>query len=147
MQNGWQMSRPKKRAPRVTVRRVEHHPRPFESPLRPHFETIRSLRRAHKTWQDIAKILREEHGIKTSHSTVHAFFKRVTERAKKGKAIVPLGYEEEAAPAAVPDGPAQPASTAPPLDQSAEPVPEAQEHRTAEDLARVRKKPPFNPFA
>jgi hypothetical protein len=157
------MSRPKKRVPRVMVRRVEHHPRPFESPLRPHLETIRSLRRAHKTWQEIARILREEHGVKTSASTVHNFFKRVTERARKGKDALPLGYEEAAPPQpSIPTGSPQPVHEQPPrtnhpesvpdapaqtLSKPDDPVPEAPEPRTVAELSRVRPKPPFNPFA
>ena len=105
------MSRPKKRVPRVTVRRVKDHPRPYESPLRPHLDAIRAMRRAHKTWQEIAQHLNEAHGLKTSFTTVYNFFKRVTERAKKGKGPLPLGYEDDAvrpqpaAPPPVPSGP------------------------------------------
>ena len=103
----------KKRAPRVAVRRLEQHPGPYQSPLRPHLETIRAMRRARKTWQQIAEHLQQAHGVKTSFTTVYNFFKRVTERARKGKSLLPLGYEE-APPAAVPAGPAQPVGAPPP---------------------------------
>jgi hypothetical protein len=71
----------KKRTPEV-------HPKPYESPLWPHLEAIRSLRRQRKTWAAIAAHLEETHGLKTSLRTVRNFFKR----ARAGR--VPLGFNE-----------------------------------------------------
>jgi hypothetical protein len=75
----------KKRTPEV-------HPKPYESPLWRHLETIRSLRRQRKTWAAIAAHLEERHGLKTSLRTVRNFFKR----ARAGR--VPLGFDEAAIP-------------------------------------------------
>jgi hypothetical protein len=75
----------KKRTPKV-------HPKPYESPLWPHVETIRSLRRQRKTWAAIAAHLQETYGLKTSLRTVRNFFKR----AHVGR--VPLGFDETETP-------------------------------------------------
>src|SRR5258705_433821 len=75
----------KKRTPEV-------HPKPYESPLWQHLETIRSLRRQRKTWAAIAAHLEETHGLKTSLRTVRNFFKRV----RAGR--VPLGFNETGTP-------------------------------------------------
>jgi hypothetical protein len=69
----------KKRTPEV-------HPKPYESPLWQHLETIRALRRQRKTWAAIATHLEETQGLKTSLRTVRNFFKR----ARAGR--VPLGF-------------------------------------------------------
>jgi hypothetical protein len=76
----------KKRTPKV-------HPKPYESPLWQHLETIRSLRRRRKTWAAIAVHLEESHGLTTSLRTVRNFFKR----ARSGR--VPLGFNETETPA------------------------------------------------
>ena len=76
----------KKRTPEV-------HPKPYESPLWQHLETIRSLRRQRKTWAAIAVHLEESRGLKTSLRTVRNFFKR----ACAGR--VPLGFDESETPA------------------------------------------------
>jgi hypothetical protein len=76
----------KKRTPEV-------HPKPYESPLWQHLETIRALRRQRKTWAAIAVHLEETHGLKTSLRTVRNFFKR----ARAGR--VPLGFDESETPA------------------------------------------------
>ena len=75
----------KKRTPEV-------HPKPYESPLWPHLESIRSLRRQRKTWAAIAAHLEETHGFKTSLRTVRNFFKR----ARGGR--MPLGFDETETP-------------------------------------------------
>ena len=75
----------KKRTPEV-------HPKPYESPLWQHLETIRALRRQRKTWAAIAAHLEETHGLKTSLRTVRNFFKR----ARAGR--VPLGFDETETP-------------------------------------------------
>ena len=56
-------------------------PKPGESPLWPHLETIRSMRRARKSWVVIAFELRKSHGIETTSSTVYRFFKRAADAA------------------------------------------------------------------
>jgi hypothetical protein len=69
----------KKRMPRA-------HPKPYESALWQHLDTIRSLRRQRKTWVAIAAHLEQAHGLKTSIRAVHKFFKR----ASGGR--IPLGF-------------------------------------------------------
>ena len=71
----------KKRTPEV-------HPKPYESPLWQHLETIRSLRRQRKTWAAIAVHLEESHGLKTSLRTVPADSrpKQDARRTKKANA-------------------------------------------------------------
>jgi hypothetical protein len=64
--------------------------KPFSSPLRAHIALIRSLRRARKTWQEIAQVLEREHGLKASYKTIQAFFKRVVARD-----TLPLGFEPD----------------------------------------------------
>jgi hypothetical protein len=76
----------KKRTPEV-------HPKPYESPLWRHLETIRALRRQRKTWAAIAAHIEETQGLKTSLRTVRNFFKR----ARAGR--VPLGFDEIETPA------------------------------------------------
>jgi hypothetical protein len=71
---------------------------PYSSPLWKHVDLIRAMRRGHHTWPEIARCLEQEHGLKTSHKTVHGFFKRVVSRDK-----LPLGWAE----------PEQPTPTAP----------------------------------
>jgi hypothetical protein len=75
----------KKRTPEV-------HPKPYESPLWRHLDTIRSLRRQRKTWAAIAVHLEKSHGLKTSLRTVRNFFMR----ARVGR--VPLGFDESETP-------------------------------------------------
>jgi hypothetical protein len=49
---------------------------PGQSPLWPHLETIRSMRRARKSWSSIALYLEEAHDLKTSESSIRRFFQR-----------------------------------------------------------------------
>ncbi len=62
------------------------HPKPYESPLWKYLETIRTLRRRHQTWAEIASHLEDTHGLKVSRATVLKFFKRAT----GGR--VPIGF-------------------------------------------------------
>ena len=64
------------------------HPKPYESALWRHLDTIRLLRRQRKTWAAIAAHLEEAHGLKTSFRAVHKFFKR----ASAGR--IPLGFND-----------------------------------------------------
>jgi hypothetical protein len=64
------------------------HPKPYKSPLWPHLETIRLLRRQRKTWVAIAAHLEQTNGFKTSFRAVHKFFKR----ASTGH--TPLGFND-----------------------------------------------------
>jgi hypothetical protein len=66
---------------------------PYTSPLWKHVDLIRAMRRGHRTWPEIARCLEQEHGLKTSHKTVHGFFKRVVSRDK-----LPLGWAEREQP-------------------------------------------------
>lgn len=90
----------------------QEHPRPYGSPLWPHLDLIRSERQARKTWEEIAQKLHTEHGITTNFRTVHAFFKRVSQRARKGQEELPLGFVEP--PRSVPPPPTKPATPPPP---------------------------------
>jgi hypothetical protein len=54
----------------------DHRVRPAESPLWPHLEEIRSMRRARKSWAAIALQLREAHGIETTRENLYRFFQR-----------------------------------------------------------------------
>jgi len=74
-------------------------------------DLIRAVRRGHRTWLEIARCLEQEHGLKTSHKTVHGFFKRVVSRDK-----LPLGWAE----------PEQPSRATPATDVDAkkEPIPD-----------------------
>jgi hypothetical protein len=64
------------------------HPKPYESALWQHLDTIRSLRRQRKTWAAIAAHLEQAHGLKTSIRAVHKFFKRAS------GARIPLGFND-----------------------------------------------------
>ena len=67
-------------------------PRPWRSLLLPHLDEIRAMRRARRTWREIADHLRATHGIKIAPSNVYRFFKRAAQRKK-----LPLGFEDEPA--------------------------------------------------
>jgi hypothetical protein len=64
------------------------HPKPYESALWRHLDTIRLLRRQRKTWAAIAAHLEQAHGLKTSIRAVHKFFKRAS------GARIPLGFND-----------------------------------------------------
>jgi hypothetical protein len=64
------------------------HPKPYESELWRHLDTIRLLRRQRKTWAAIAAHLEQAHGLKTSIRAVHKFFKRAS------GARIPLGFND-----------------------------------------------------
>jgi hypothetical protein len=66
--------------------------KPYSSPLEPHIDLVRSMRRGRKTWPEIARRLELEHGLKTSHKTVQNWFKRWSDRVSKGKPL-PMGFE------------------------------------------------------
>lgn len=90
--------------PRETARL---HPAPGQSPLWDHWPLIRSLRKARKTWAEVAAAVEEASGKKltVAPSTVCNFYRRIEERKRRGKRPFPIGYEEPA-PAA-PSVPAQ----------------------------------------
>jgi hypothetical protein len=52
------------------------HPKPYQSLLWTHLETIRKLRRKRQTWAAIAVHLKEFHGVETTAATVFKFLKR-----------------------------------------------------------------------
>ena len=64
------------------------HPKPYESALWQHLDTIRLLRRQRKTWAAIAAHLQQVHGLKTSFQAVQKFFKRAS------GAQIPLGFND-----------------------------------------------------
>jgi hypothetical protein len=53
------------------------------------------MRLGHKSWEEIAKSLKEPLGFEPGVSTVYGFFKRATERERKGKQKLPLGFEPQ----------------------------------------------------
>ena len=64
------------------------HPKPYESALWQHLDTIRLLRRQRKTWAAIAGHLQQAHGLKTSFQAVQKFFKRASGTQ------IPLGFND-----------------------------------------------------
>jgi len=56
-------------------------PKPYQSPLWAHLETIRKLRWKRQTWAAIALHLKESHGVETTAATVFKFFKRAAIRS------------------------------------------------------------------
>jgi hypothetical protein len=72
----------------LTKRTPQTHAKPYQSPLWNHLEAIRNLRKQHETWEGIASHLKDDHGLKTSASTVLKFFKR----AADGR--VPIGFSD-----------------------------------------------------
>jgi IS5 family transposase len=92
----------------------KEHPKPFQSQLWPHLETIRQMRRERKMWTEIADHLKTK-GVTVSYRTVRNFFLRT----RSPKRRIPAGFEEalgvipkQPAPAA--PAPARPAAGAKP---------------------------------
>jgi len=88
----------------------KEHPKPFQSQLWPHLETIREMRRTRKTWVEVAKHLQTQ-GVTVSYRTVRNFFLRT----RSPKRRIPAGFEEALGvvpkpPATLREGPAQPAA-------------------------------------
>jgi IS5 family transposase len=99
----------------------KEHPKPFQSSLWPHLETIREMRRARKMWTEIAEHLKTK-GVTVSYRTVRNFFLRT----RSPKRRIPAGFEEALGVvpkerAAVPSGPAQPATERPDYEPFEEP--------------------------
>jgi len=95
-------------------RMPQTHPRPYSSPLWPHLETIRALRRKHETWRAIASHLNESHGLKIGRATVLKFFKR----AAKGR--LPIGFADSGASTVVPATSSPRSGVCPPDPESRE---------------------------
>jgi hypothetical protein len=112
------------------------HPKPYESALWQHLETIRLLRRQRTTWAAIAANLEQAHGLKTSTRAVHKFFKR----ASGGR--IPLGFNNAGLTTNT-DGSPKPSAkpgTAPHEDPfSVETVPEELFAKTKRRYARENK--------
>jgi IS5 family transposase len=92
----------------------KEHPKPFQSSLWPHLDTIRQMRRERKMWTEIADHLKTK-GVTVSYRTVRNFFLRT----RSPKRRIPAGFEEALGvipkpPAAIREGPAQPAANPPP---------------------------------
>ena len=77
---------------------VEMPGKPFQSKLNPYLDEIRTLRRARKTWQEIADAITERHGIKTNASSVYEFARRRANRP------APFGFDEPTSTNAAPVG-------------------------------------------
>ena len=112
------------------------HPKPYESALWQHLDTIRLLRRGRKTWAAIATHLEQAHGLKTSFRAVHKFFKRAS------GARIPLGFNDTGSTTNT-DGSVKP-STKPGVEAhddpfSAETVPEELFAKTKRRYARENK--------
>jgi hypothetical protein len=86
-----------RRAPGKRIPRT--HPKPYQSLLWAHLETIRKLRRKRQTWAGIALHLKESHGVETTAATVSKFFKR----AAIGR--VPIGFTDATISSDVPSKP------------------------------------------
>ena len=67
------------------------HPVAWGSPLWPHLELIRSMRRQRKKWADIADHLEADHGVKVTFRTVRNFFKRATDTHRRSTGAHPSG--------------------------------------------------------
>jgi hypothetical protein len=112
-------------------------PKPFESPLRPHWDFIKALRRQRKRWPQIAQALRDQHQIETSYKTVQNFYRRMAAAEKR----VQMGFdapETQPAPQR-----AAPHSSPPPADPNAPPAapannPVAQARQKAQSFNRDR---------
>ena len=89
-------------------------PKAFQSPLWPHLEEIRALRRARKMWVEIAQHLEQKHGIKMTYRAVRNFFVRATNPNRR----IPAGLEEYVGAA-----PALPSPTPPPAKPAPHPTP------------------------
>jgi hypothetical protein len=87
-------------------------PKPHESPLWPHLQLIRTMRLGRHTWAAIAEAIHQAGGPKVAVNTVYQFYKRVADRARKGKGL-PLGFEDPFAgtPAPAPAQPGPPSRT------------------------------------
>jgi hypothetical protein len=74
------------------------HPKPYQSPLWDHLDTIAKLRRRRQPWESIAEHLNNAHGLNVSYKTVQRFFKRASDPAnpRKLKAL-PLGFDPSVA--------------------------------------------------
>jgi hypothetical protein len=112
------------------------HPKPYESALWQHLDTIRLLRRQRKTWAAIAVHLEQAHGLKTSFQAVQKFFKRAS------AVRIPLGFNDTGLTTNK-DGSAKP-STKPGVEAhddpfSVETVPEELFAKTKRKYARENK--------
>ena len=96
------------------------HPKPFQSKLWDHLPEIQELRRRRKTWAEIARHLKDAHGLELSYRTVRNFFLRT----RSPKRRIPAGFEE--ALGVLPKPPsAPPAQPSPNLAPEMEPPTEA----------------------
>jgi hypothetical protein len=111
-------------------------PKPHESPLWPHLQLIRTMRLGRHTWAEIAEAIHKAGGPKAAVNTVYQFYKRVAERAKKGKGL-PLGFEDPFAGTNAPPAPARPSAGTPP-----EPAPSPRTMSTA-DLLKKKSTSPY----
>jgi hypothetical protein len=114
-------------------------PKAYHSPLRPHFELIRELRRKRKTWKEISEILAgEPYRLKTSHKTIQNFFRRALYPKR-----IPMGFEDFAPAAAAP---IPPRPTAPPKANPPGPAPGAPAQTFRQKLEAKKPQPKEDPF-
>ena len=74
-------------------------PKPYQSPLWAHLETIRKLRWKRQTWAAIALHLKESHGVETTAATVFNF----SSEPPFGR--VPIGFTDAPISTVVPSKP------------------------------------------
>jgi intein-encoded DNA endonuclease-like protein len=63
------------------------HGKPFQSKLLPYFDKIKAARNNGLSYQKIAKLLEEEHGLYVDQSTIFSFVKT---RSKKRKKVITI---------------------------------------------------------
>jgi hypothetical protein len=87
--------------------------RPAESPLWPHLEEIRSMRRGRKSWAEIASVLRATHGIETSRQNLYQFFQRAAATEAPERQLASPNPAPQASRIIIPDHPEKPAKSNP----------------------------------
>jgi hypothetical protein len=90
-------------------------PRPFRSILRPFLDEIRRMRRARRTWREIAEHLTATYGIRIAPPSVYLFFKRAVHRK-----TLPLGFEDLPIGCDDSDGPSKPKLALPPAEEESQ---------------------------
>jgi hypothetical protein len=86
------MASPKKEKVAANKQPPIKHPKPYQSALWDHFETIQKLRRQRESWQAIANHLNREHRLAVSYKTVQRFFKRAIDAKTNRPKPLPLGF-------------------------------------------------------
>jgi hypothetical protein len=104
------------------------HPRAWGSVLWDHEKEVLAMRRARKTWKEIAEHLDQQHGVKLTYRTIRNFFDRYSKRLKEKN--FPIGYGPEPNPPSAPSPALAPPASAP------APIPPSDTAKKPGDLAR-----------